>query len=105
LTKQRTPEEMREYQRTRRAQKEVVIPPVGTVVPHPGVEGLFVVAPGVKKVHRDDRGEVLEHRLARQRTGKPMSNPFDDGLPDTPQLIQALTQGQRDSILARMAKS
>jgi hypothetical protein len=91
------PSNSKEYQRAYRERQKA---PAPVALPNPPP----VEAP-VRKVHRDDRGEVLEHRLARQRTGKPMSNPFDDGLPDTPQLIQALTQGQRDSILARMAKS
>jgi hypothetical protein len=44
-----------------------------------------------------------ESRLHRDRVPKRgWHNPYDDGLPDWPELIQNLTQHQRDEILEKM---
>lgn len=48
----------------------------------------------------------LEHRLLRQRPTHPRTptNPYNDGMPDYPELIQRMTQKQRDEILDRINK-
>ena len=74
-------------------------------VAEPPGAGVAVDPPRVHRIHRDIHGETLEHRLQRQRPGRTWHNPYADGLPDTPELIQALTQGQRDRILAKMARA
>lgn len=87
-----------EYQRAYRERQKAPVVAEGSL-------GAIAAVQGVRRVHRDDHGEVLEHRLARQRTGKTQLNPFTDGLPDWGDLIQGMTQAQRDHILSRMPKT
>lgn len=97
MPKQRTPEEAAEYMRTYRARKAPT-PPGGQ-----RESGIAPVPPGapdlVAKANAD-----LEHRLVRQRADRRQwHNPYEDGLPDWPELISGMSQQRRDTILANPA--
>lgn len=117
---QRTPEERREYMREYRSRKRS-IPEIRDAkwaemqvaggadpeaiperTPKPAVAA---PAPAPKKMRVYKTPEAAEETLSairRQRTGNALPNPYEDGLPDWPDIIWALSQQQRDAILSRL---
>jgi hypothetical protein len=77
----RTPEEMREYMRQYRGRKRVVETPVAIETP--------VIADSMSAIRRE-------------RTGDRLTNPYTDGMPDWGDLIQGVSQKQRDIWLERI---
>ena len=46
-----------------------------------------------------------QRAIRRERVPKDWTNPYTDGLPDWPELIQNLTQHQRDAILDKLPRA
>lgn len=107
--KKRTPEEQREYMRQYRARTagakptEESSPPERFVLPDlPPVTDQKQEPSSV--AHAAAGITNLENRLKRQQTTGKRINPYHDGMPDWPELIQNMSQKSRDDILDKISK-
>ena len=80
--KKRTPDEQAEYMKGYRARKKE--PEIPTVIDTP------------------KEAETAMSAIRRERTGDRLANPYTDGLPDWGDLIQGVSQKQRDIWLDRI---
>lgn len=87
MTKQYDLEARREYQRQYRAKKKAVV--AEPIAEKELVAQILEEDPSLLNIPRRDG----------------LRNPYDDGMPDTPQLIQNMSQWHRDQILGALPKS